>query len=75
MASHGDSKLSGGPTRSAMDSTELAYAQQIYLYNEDVIAGGNIPPLLTKMLDVSSSFPDEVNSFTVVEGTDINVHH
>lgn len=55
-----DASISKGPTRSAMSSTELAYAQQVYIYNDDVVSGGTVPPLLLKMFDVAASFTDEV---------------
>lgn len=52
--------MTRGSARSAMDAMELAYAQAIYLYNEEVIGGGTVPPLLTKMMEVAASVNDEV---------------
>lgn len=60
MTSQGEGNIIRGSTRSAMDATELAYAQQIYLYNDSVIAGGTVPPLLIKMFDVADKLNDEV---------------
>lgn len=51
-----------GTQRSAMDPVELAYAKQIYIYNDDVIAGGTVPPLLLKMLEVANTLGDEVSA-------------
>ena len=51
-----------GTHRSAMDPVELAYAKQIYIYNDDVIAGGTVPPLLLKMLEVAKTLGDEVSA-------------
>lgn len=50
-----------GTHRSAMDPVELAYAKQIYIYNDDVIAGGTVPPLLLKMMEVADTLGDEVS--------------
>lgn len=61
MGGQGEGNVTRGSARSAMDATELAYAQQIYIYNEDIIAGGTVPPLLLKMFDVASQLNDEVS--------------
>lgn len=43
-------------TRSALDAVEMAYAQQVGLYNEDLARGGLRPNLTNKL---SSLFPEE----------------
>lgn len=53
--------MARGTSRSAMDAIELAYAQQIYLHNDDVVVGGTTPPLISKMLDMAASLNDEVS--------------
>lgn len=55
-----------GTSRSAMDAVELAYAQQIYIYNEDITKGGTVPPLLLKMLEVAANFTDEVQYIHII---------
>ncbi|XP_067934981.1 nuclear pore complex protein Nup93-like [Watersipora subatra] len=55
----GEGAMTRGSSRSAMNATELAYAQQIYLYNEDLIAGGTVSPLILKMMEVAEKLNDE----------------
>ncbi|XP_071785698.1 nuclear pore complex protein Nup93-like [Asterias amurensis] len=45
--------------RSAMDSVEMAYARQVYLYNDKVVHGGIRPNLIHDFEQVSHQFDDK----------------
>ncbi|KAI0235619.1 Nuclear pore complex protein Nup93 [Lamellibrachia satsuma] len=45
--------------RSAMDSVEMAYSRQVYIYNDKVVQGGNKPSLVNMFISVASSMEDK----------------
>ncbi len=47
--------------RSAMDNTEMAYARQVYIYNDHVIQGGVLPSLTEMFSQVAQTLDDKVN--------------
>ena len=46
--------------RSAMDNVEMAYARQVYIYNDQVIQGGVLPKLGDKLAEAAETFDDKV---------------
>uniref|UniRef100_T1ISV4 Uncharacterized protein n=1 Tax=Strigamia maritima TaxID=126957 RepID=T1ISV4_STRMM len=46
-------------TRSVMDNVELAYARQVYIYNEQVVQGGIKPNLAAKFEEVADKLDDK----------------
>lgn len=46
-------------TRSAMDNVEMAYARQVYVYNECVVQGGIKPNLADKFSEVGEKLDDK----------------
>ena len=46
--------------RSAMDNIEMAYARQVYIYNDHVIQGGVLPKLGDKLAEAAETFDDKV---------------
>ena len=46
--------------RSAMDNTEMAYARQVYIYNDHVIQGGVLPSLVEMFSQVAQTMDDKV---------------
>jgi len=53
-------------SRSAMDGVELGYAQQIYIYNDEVIQGSRTEPLISRMKEAATRFEDEVSDLLVI---------
>jgi len=45
--------------RSAMDNVEMAYARQVYMYNEHVISGGVLPSLSDMLAEVGETLDDK----------------
>ena len=54
----GDTISMGG--RSAMDATEMAYARQVYVYNDQVVQGGVMPSLVNMFAETAQSLDDKV---------------
>lgn len=54
-----DSFSMGG--RSTMDANEMAYARQVYQYNDQIVQGGVKPSLLAMFLDIAESQDDKVS--------------
>ena len=48
------------PGRSAMDNVEMAYARQVYIYNDHVIQGGIQPSLVEMFSEVAEKIDDKV---------------
>eukprot|EP00057_Strongylocentrotus_purpuratus_P013802 XP_011668276.1 PREDICTED: nuclear pore complex protein Nup93-like [Strongylocentrotus purpuratus] len=46
--------------RSAMDSMEMAYARQVYIYNDKVVKGGMKPNLISLFEEMAQQFEDKV---------------
>ncbi|XP_054774243.2 nuclear pore complex protein Nup93-like [Lytechinus pictus] len=45
--------------RSAMDAMEMAYARQVYIYNDKVVKGGTKPNLISLFEEMSQQFEDK----------------
>ncbi|XP_005108355.1 nuclear pore complex protein Nup93 [Aplysia californica] len=52
-----ESELSGG--RSSLDHIEMAYARQVFVYNEHVIENGILPSLVDMFLEVAHKINDQ----------------
>ncbi|XP_059162487.1 nuclear pore complex protein Nup93-like [Physella acuta] len=52
-----DGQLSQG--RSSLDNVEMAYARQVFIYNEHVIENGILPSLVDMFLQVANSIGDK----------------
>ncbi|XP_043937349.1 nuclear pore complex protein Nup93 isoform X2 [Protopterus annectens] len=50
----------GPPGRSSLDSIEVAYARQIYVYNEKIV-NGHLPPSLVDLLATAAEQMDDKN--------------
>ena len=49
--------------RSTMDANEMAYARQVYLYNDRVVQGGVKPSLVNMFADIANNMDDKVYYF------------